>query len=163
MKPADPQLNASMPTAVPPPVPVPSAVLRWRRAIMVIALLMVGGIVSWTVRSSEPNGQLFYPRCQFHALTGLQCPGCGATRAVHHLLHGEVLAAIRSNAPLVLFFVPVLGLWGWKGLLGQRVEHRFTGRWAVGILILLLAFFVVRNVPGPTHAWLNPPPPAASQ
>lgn len=35
----------------------------------------------------------------------IHCPGCGMTRASGHLLHGDVLAAVRDN-PLVLLISP---------------------------------------------------------
>jgi hypothetical protein len=163
MNPAASQPNAAAPEATPPPVPFSAGVLRWRRALIAAVLALALGIAGWTVWSAEPSGQFFYPRCQFHALTGLQCPGCGATRSVHHLVHGEIGPAIRSNAVLVLFFVPLLGFWGWQGMASRRASYSFNGRWAAGVLALLLVFFVVRNLPGPAHRWLNPPPPASSQ
>jgi hypothetical protein len=41
-----------------------------------------------------------WPRCTFHALTGLPCVTCGATRAALSLLQGDPAAAWRLN-PLV--------------------------------------------------------------
>ena len=41
----------------------------------------------------DPVKNNFYPVCQFHRLTGLNCPGCGATRALFALLHGHFLPA----------------------------------------------------------------------
>ena len=35
----------------------------------------------------------------------IHCPGCGMTRACGHLLHGNVLSAVRDN-PLVLLIAP---------------------------------------------------------
>jgi hypothetical protein len=161
MNPAASQTSAGPQKATPPPVPLPAGAARWRRGLITTLLLLAGGVVAWTVWAAEPNGQFFYPRCQFHTLTGLQCPGCGATRSVHHLVHGEIGSAIRSNAALVLFFLPLLGYWSWQGLTGRRVGLSFNGRWAAGVLALLLVFFVVRNLPGPTRRWLNPPAPSS--
>ncbi|HQY63485.1 MAG TPA: DUF2752 domain-containing protein [Polyangiaceae bacterium] len=39
------------------------------------------------------------------AALGIPCPGCGMTRAVHLLFHGEVWAALRMH-PLVLGLGP---------------------------------------------------------
>ena len=46
----------------------------------------------------SPDQHAFYPRCLFHALTGWQCPGCGGTRALYHLLHLNFSQAMYYNA-----------------------------------------------------------------
>lgn len=46
--------------------------------------------------------------CLFHLLTGLYCPGCGGTRAVRALLHGEILLSLQYH-PLVLYGAVVIG------------------------------------------------------
>ncbi|MCI8516940.1 MAG: DUF2752 domain-containing protein [Hungatella sp.] len=35
--------------------------------------------------------------CLFHALTGLYCPGCGGTRAVGYLLHGDLIKSLQYH------------------------------------------------------------------
>ena len=55
----------------------------------------------------DPAQGGFYPRCQFHKLTGLNCPGCGSLRSLHHLTHGEFRAAFQSN-PLLMMLLPWL-------------------------------------------------------
>ena len=39
----------------------------------------------------------FVPACPFHALTGLPCPGCGATRAALALARGDLGGALAWN------------------------------------------------------------------
>jgi hypothetical protein len=46
--------------------------------------------------------------CPFLALTGWQCPVCGATRMGAALLHGDVAGAYAFN-PLLLVVMTVLG------------------------------------------------------
>lgn len=53
------------------------------------------------------------PLCPVHAMTGLICPGCGMTRAVHALVSGDVLLALRSNA-MVLVLLPVVAVAWWR-------------------------------------------------
>jgi Protein of unknown function (DUF2752) len=48
----------------------------------------------------------FYPACPIHRYLGIECPGCGATRALAALLHGRAGEALRLNA----LFVGVLPL-----------------------------------------------------
>ncbi len=47
--------------------------------------------------------------CAFARATHLPCPGCGSTRAVHALLHGDLAGVMRFN-PLGPVMAVVLGL-----------------------------------------------------
>lgn len=58
----------------------------------------------------DPSDVPLFPKCIFHLLTGLECPGCGIQRALHHLLHGEFTEALRYNAVAVLVIIPYLSL-----------------------------------------------------
>ena len=108
----------------------------------------------------DPSGSAVYPVCLFHKLTGLNCPGCGSLRALHHLTHGELAAAFRCN-PLLIISLPVLVL----GMIrGQVAPSNLRSRpfrfvqpavaWAICFIVIL--FGVLRNVPGPTFAWMSP-------
>lgn len=50
------------------------------------------------------TGESAFSICIFYSLTGLPCPGCGMTRSVHFLLHGDILHALRYH----LFGIVVL-------------------------------------------------------
>src|SRR5437764_832981 len=72
-----------------------------------------GGFVAAAgfVAAVPPHGQPFYPACPLHRFTGLWCPLCGSTRAVHAMLTGDVRAALHDNA-LLFLAAPVLAyLW----------------------------------------------------
>jgi hypothetical protein len=56
-----------------------------------------------------PTQYSFYPRCPFFAATHLLCPGCGSTRALYWLLHGNMRAAWHYNALFTLLGPVVLG------------------------------------------------------
>jgi Protein of unknown function (DUF2752) len=87
-------------------------------------MLLVAGLAALTVVwRFEPRGQFFYPRCWLYQTTGIKCPGCGATRALHALLNGDLQTAWRQN-PL---FVALLPLAVWLGL--RAVRGGWTGRW----------------------------------
>ena len=94
------------------------------------------------------------PGCPFHALTGLFCPGCGATRAVHALIHGDPLLAMRMNL-LATLAIPLLPLMLLRSLRGPDPA---TG-WLTDArlwLVLVVAFSVLRNLPLHPLIWLAP-------
>ena len=49
----------------------------------------------------DPSVNAWFPKCPFLMLTGWKCPGCGSQRAIHSLLHLDVLSALRYNFLLV--------------------------------------------------------------
>jgi hypothetical protein len=97
----------------------------------------------------DPTRFRFYPPCPVYATTGLFCPGCGSTRAMHNLLNGEVLLALSMN-PLLVLAVPFMGLLlVWPAL----ARHPRTP-WIVGIV--LVAYGIARNLPFAPFTWLAP-------
>jgi Protein of unknown function (DUF2752) len=99
----------------------------------------------------NPATTKIFPPCPFHALTGYHCPGCGSLRATHRLLHGEVWSAFRMN-PLMVLSLPLLGYAflssKWRGLRLAWID-RFTRRslWPLMILVVLVLYWVLRNLP----------------
>lgn len=125
--------------------------MRRDRAIVLAAGLFVMLAGSLILLVAGPSGGGWFPGCLFHRLTGLHCPGCGMTRAVHAMLHGDVSAAFRLN-PLGMTVLP-LGL-AWLGiqlpswLRGSDLKWPLAGRWLVrGIIGVLLFYWISRNIP----------------
>ena len=102
----------------------------------------------------DPAAMAWYPRCLIHALTGWHCPGCGATRAAHALLHGRVGDALSANALFVLLGLPLSAyayVGAWRLVLGRPGVGTPSPRqthlaWA-GLAVMVL-FGVARNLPG---------------
>ena len=92
-----------------------------------------------------PGAYRFYPPCIFYAVTGLLCPGCGTTRALHQLLHGNVAEAFRLNPFL---FVLMLGaLVAAPSLVrGERPSWLMKPWFAWTSLVVVMSWFVLRNV-----------------
>ncbi len=109
--------------------------------------MVAGAAVLYTF---DPATSSFYPPCVFHALTGLQCPGCGTTRALHHLLHGRFAEAFHYNAMLLLFGPLLFAgavLEARTMLHGAPAPHFVQRPWiAWAVIFLLLAWGVVRNL-----------------
>jgi len=121
--------------------------LKWAAGA---AVIVAGLAVIYAFNPSE--GYRLYPPCVLHEVTGLDCPGCGTGRATYDLVHGRPLAALRHN-PMLVLFVPILAF-----LVVDQLRRDLTGRplprirwpwwvWAA-LPIVVIAFFVLRNVPG---------------
>jgi Protein of unknown function (DUF2752) len=89
------------------------------------------------------------PLCPFHSLTGMQCPFCGSLRAVDNLVRGHVTTALHDNLLLVAA-LPVLAI-AWLDWVARRRTGRPARRWptaaTVGLVVLLVGYAVVRNLP----------------
>ena len=118
---------------------------------------------AWTVVALvffvfDPTKVSFFPPCLFHLMTGWDCPGCGAQRALHQLLHGNIIAAVRLNAmfvlslPLVAWFGP---LWAWRAW--QRLPLMVNSKWIYFYGVAWLVFGILRNLPFPVFAWFFAP------
>jgi hypothetical protein len=92
-----------------------------------------------------------FPRCPVLMFTGWKCPGCGAQRALHQLLQGNIRMALSYN----LLFVPVLlyAIIGWllvHTAIGTRyplLSHNlFNKPFIWFILALTLLFTITRNI-----------------
>jgi hypothetical protein len=104
----------------------------------------------------DPNRHAIYPQCLFYKTTGFYCAGCGATRALHALLHRRFFEALHDNALLVA--VLPLGIWLAAPYLAQawranawpkvQIEGKSLVRIGVTALALILAFMILRNLPG---------------
>lgn len=117
-------------------------------------LPIVGGIlaVGLLLFGFNPTECRWFPSCIFHKVTGLYCPGCGSTRAVYKLVHGDVIAAMRFN-PLVVIGLSASGLswWWWRK---TTVRVKTTVGWMA--LVVALLFGVLRNLPFAQFALLRP-------
>ena len=105
----------------------------------------------------NPAAHGFYPVCLFHKLTGLNCPGCGMTRALYALLHGNFLLALHDNA-LFVFALATLALrsmwFAAKRIFRKPLRNFFEPKNLWVLLAVALAFGVLRNLP--VFSFLSP-------
>ena len=78
--------------------------MRWRRLLpneidyelIWLSVSVLSALVAWYwLRSGLPT-----PVCLFHEFTGWPCPGCGATRCVRNVMHGDLITGFLMN-PMV--------------------------------------------------------------
>jgi Protein of unknown function (DUF2752). len=98
----------------------------------------------------NPQHSIFFPKCPFCTLTGLQCPGCGSQRAIHCLLHLDFVQAFNYNALLVMA-IPYLGLGIYFEYFNGKVKYPmfrnilFGEKACYALLIVIFLFFIIRN------------------
>ena len=142
-------------TSIPPKIKttVPPSLGFFAGVVLGAAIFGAGTVVFFF----NPSTHGFYPICLFHALTGLNCPGCGATRSLYALLHGKVMLALKDNALFIVLLAAagVRGLWFATRIIRRRPAGTFL---PANILWLLLVgavvFTVLRNLPA--FAFLSP-------
>ena len=120
---------------------------------------LVAGVAGVVLFCFDPRQYHFYPVCFFHATTGLLCPGCGALRAMHQLLHGHLVAAFRFN-PMLVVSLPILAWlaarYAWQRGRKEPASLGIRPLWLWLGLGVVLVVSVMRNLPGAPFAMLRP-------
>jgi hypothetical protein len=115
------------------------------------------------VYAVEPAGGA-YPHCLFYQATGYYCAGCGATRALHALLHGRVLEALHDNVlfvallPVALTLALKYAVPAWRENRWPAIyvgQHNLVFR-GVALLSVAAIFMAARNLPGAPFELLRP-------
>ena len=124
--------------------------LMYRRStVITIWLLLLAGSVY--LYAFEPGKTGFFPPCLFRMLTGLTCPGCGSTRAMHQILHGHFAAAFMLN-PLFLLSIPFLlyALIRYSVVVmrgGVPRPNALHPSYIYALFVIVVSFWVFRNTP----------------
>jgi hypothetical protein len=120
----------------------------YRRLTAVALWVLLAGSAAYLF-FFQPGRTGIFPACPFRMLTGLNCPGCGTTRGLHQLLHGNFVAAFELN-PLMVLILPLLGyvlLSYTKSVITGHPMPQFSLSPKYGWLltIVVLGFWVFRN------------------
>ena len=130
--------------------------------IKISSILLISGVFFYLYFIHNPvKSDFIFPQCPSYTLLGLNCPGCGSQRALHHILHFNLKTAFLYNPLLVIVFPFLLYL-----IVIQLYNFIFDKKLQVTILsshllpkillALLLVYFVLRNIPIGIFKFLNP-------
>lgn len=119
----------------------------WSGPVRLSALSVAALLPLAALRLRDPHLAGSWGACPVLTVTGAFCPGCGALRALNDLAHGDLPAAVASNALLVLVGLPVL-LGSAIRWVRRREQPTYPTRAYAGFGLLLVAFTVARNLPG---------------
>ena len=110
-----------------------------RRTVAAFSILATAALLYFFA----PAKYSFYPQCPFHAITGLNCPGCGSLRAMHQLLHGNFQQALVLN-PLAICLLPAFGFFAVRPIRNSELRENKKWLWILGIGVVV--FTVLRNL-----------------
>ncbi len=118
-------------------------------AITALATAVVAAVVAFYYSYSPADN--LSPKCLFRLLTGYDCPGCGAQRALHAMLHGRVAEAWRLN-PFLFFAVPAAVFFIVAEWQRRRWPRLYAACFRPWVMILCLAaisgWWIGRNIVG---------------
>lgn len=97
----------------------------------------------------EPGKTGFFPACPFRMITGFTCPGCGSTRGLHRLLHGDLVGAFEFNPLMVLslpFLLYALSRYTLAAVSGRPYQrHHLAPRYIWMLVAVIMGFWFFRN------------------
>ena len=119
-----------------------------------LGMLLVLGATACIILLVAPPGSphsKWLPKCMFYQWTGLYCPGCGSTRALSALLHGDVKASLHNNILLIPGGIMLAVLIVKPGISLKRPV-------AVAVAAIVIGFAILRNIPVAPFTYLAPIP-----
>lgn len=98
----------------------------------------------------NPSQHDFFPKCMFHKITGLHCPGCGSQRAIHKVLKGNLLEGLKHNLSIFLLIIVItyqVTIYGLNHFLNKNHTNLLHKSIVTKmILIFILTYWVLRNI-----------------
>jgi Protein of unknown function (DUF2752) len=127
----------------------PEEIVRRPLAVVLIWLGIVSGAIYLFI--FEPGRSGIFLDCPFRLLTGFNCPGCGTTRGLHHLLHGDLAGAFWFN-PLMMLVLPVLLFVLVRHTIDVFQQHpirsnQLKPRYIWMFFAVVMTFWIFRNTP----------------
>ena len=125
-----------------------------RMELLTLGLILLAAATACAVVLRFPPGSPAanrLPKCLFHEWTGLYCPGCGGTRALYALLHGDLKTSLHENLLLIPAALTAAAL-----IVRPRIALRRPV--AIAIIAVIVGFAVLRNIPCEPFTALAPVP-----
>lgn len=121
--------------------------IRLLQVTAVTAVLLVAALVYALIVRLTGHGL----PCLFHMLTGLDCPGCGMSRAMGALAHLDVRAAFRYNLLWPLYGAYAVWVYLSAALPYVRcgsLQGKSRAAWVDWVVLaIVLLYGVFRNLP----------------
>lgn len=121
----------------------------FRFTLLCLLLLSIWVIFFFFPATDYAPGTL-YPKCPFHALSGLHCAGCGSLRTISCLARGDFAGAWTKNK-LTMLLMPFV-IWGFLAYGASCFQLPFPkifikAFWIWLLLTIIILFWILRNIP----------------
>ena len=135
-------------------MPMETNLKTWQRVVIGLGLPSLICLVFLYMWSG-----IYGLRCFFYELTDLYCPGCGSSRALSSLLHGDWKGAFTHNVLVLPLGVPATAVFLHEYLRLVFPALRLKPvcvpqKLAAGCCVLIFVFWFLRNLPA--FAFLAP-------
>lgn len=115
--------------------------------ILVVLLPIISAILLYFVAVFVAKN-ITLPQCLTYKYFEIYCPGCGMTRSVIALLHGDILLSLRDNALIIFGILLLFALYlelVFK-VFGKRLRFPIhSNKFIIGTLIMMGVYSVLRN------------------
>jgi hypothetical protein len=133
-----------------------AATPRWASPVLV-AVCFFGGVAYALASHPTEAGAADSPTCLMKLTTGFDCPGCGGTRALWYLLHGNVPAAARSHLLAVFaapFLIYVYIVWAARVMFHKQLPPLRISPTVIAVFLAVWGVWAVaRNLPWAPFTW----------
>ncbi|TGN30291.1 DUF2752 domain-containing protein [Empedobacter tilapiae] len=136
---------------------------RNRIIIKICSILLLSGAFIYYFFFNNPSdkGTVFL-RCPSNFIFGINCPGCGSQRAIHHLLHFDILEALRFNALLTIMFpfiIYITLIWLYNFIFEKKIRIKlfYNNKFVWTLFFLVIVYGVIRNINIYPFTLITPP------
>lgn len=123
---------------------------KYKLLLIAVAFIVISAATA-ILSIYDPRQVNWLPKCIFFKLSGIYCPGCGATRALYEIIHGNIMFSLRNN--LLLFPLLITA-----ALLAYRPSWGLKPGVAITVAVTVTGFMLLRNLPFYPFTLLAPLP-----
>lgn len=135
--------------------------LECKRLLKALLPLLLLGVLVFIYYTFNPSQSSFFLPCPLKYTTDFYCAGCGSQRAIHHLMHLDVVTAFRYNPLLILtlpILVYVLILQYLNFVTGSKYRFKlfYSNVFIVVYFGIAIVYSILRNIPQEPFIYLGP-------
>jgi hypothetical protein len=121
-----------------------------KKIVAILFLIFTTSVLVYFYQNNPSDKKTPYAVCMTKNISGLDCPGCGGQRALHHLLHFDFSKAAKLNFFIYLFFpllLYIVLLFCLKPFGIVLPDLNLSTKTVIIFIVILVVFTILRNIP----------------